>query len=137
MLIRWDQESSPATVTGERWVTMVEEIDAFLDELTATAQTEGIPMDAMLSVSREPGEPRLMVIVGVDRVPLYWPPSDALSRGSEGTDPLPEFEFLRGGHSAFPAWSVIPIEQAREAARLFFTFGGRRPENITWDETTP
>lgn len=132
MVFQWDRESIPATVTGERWVTTVDEVDAFLDELTTTADANGIPTGAILSLEPGSEDPALMVIVGADRVPLYWLPTDSLSRGDETEDQAPTFEFLMGGHGEFPAWSLIPLEQAREAARRFLTSGGQCPDNITW-----
>lgn len=133
MVFRWDQASGSASEVGERRVATVDEVDAFLDELTVAARTNGIPMGTMMFADPSLLGPRLLVTVGADRVPLYWPDTDEHSRGDATTDRGPEFEFLLGIHTVFPAWSAIPAEQAREAARLFFTSGGKRPENVTWD----
>jgi hypothetical protein len=48
-------------------------------------------------------------------------------------DTEPELEFFYGGQESYaPAWSLVPAEQAREAARQFLASSGQRPAAITW-----
>ena len=46
--------------------------------------------------------------------------------------PEPVFSY-RGRYSDFPPSAAIPVDEAREAMRLFFR-SGRRPTNIAWQE---
>jgi hypothetical protein len=94
-------------------------------------------------VPGDPGDgpqPVLFLTVGDEHSPVYWIEASGQEHTSEGLGGPddPEFEYLYGGQESYaPAWSLVPREQAREAARQFMASGGQRPGNITWRTTQP
>jgi hypothetical protein len=89
-------------------------------------------------VPDDPGDgpqPVLFLTVGSEHSPVYWIEADGSEHTSKGAGKADEaeFEYLYGGQESYaPAWSLVPHEQAREAARQFVVTGGQRPANITW-----
>jgi hypothetical protein len=89
-------------------------------------------------IADDPGDgprPVLFFTAGAKETPLYWIEPDGTEYTSTGpsADDEPEFEYSYGGQESYaPAWSLIPADQAREAARQFLATGGQRPGNITW-----
>jgi hypothetical protein len=90
-------------------------------------------------------QPVLMLTVGTSESPVYWTQPDGQQQASKGprhvTQPEPRyfFEYYYGGQESYATESsLLPREQARDAARLFVASDGKRPDNITWhtdDET--
>jgi hypothetical protein len=84
-------------------------------------------------------QPQLMLVIGADDTPLSWYDLGGHEHTSLSPHPVPQpeprefFEFFYGGQESYaPESSLIPHQQAREAARQFLTNNGKRPANITW-----
>ena len=94
-------------------------------------------------IPADPGDgplPELCLTVGTGQSPVFWDEPGQPELLSQGTaqDAEPELEFFYGGQESYaPAWSLIPAEQAREAARQFIVSDGKRPANITWRTAQP
>jgi len=94
-------------------------------------------------IPADPGDgdrPELCLVVGAQQSPLYWTSADGARSTSTGpaTSDEPELEYFHGGQESYaPASSLIPTEQAREAARQFIACNGKRPGNITWRTAQP
>lgn len=142
-------------------------LDALLDRLHQEARTAGVPNAVQIYagnrypedahpdgdhwVPTDPGDgdqPELFLVVGAGQSPLYWTQPPAAQHVSHGQPPSQAsqpgddyaFAYLYGGSQSYaPQSSLVPTEQAREAARLFIATGGQRPANITWhtEETSP
>ncbi|HEY3956207.1 MAG TPA: Imm1 family immunity protein [Streptosporangiaceae bacterium] len=132
------------------------ELDATLDRLHSQATADRYPQYILIYpgdcypedghgeadrwVPADPGDgprPELVLTIGAVDSPVYWYERDGREHASQGTahDEEPEFEYFCGGQQSYaPAWSLIPHEQAREAARQFVATGGQRPDNITWHD---
>jgi Immunity protein Imm1 len=83
-------------------------------------------------------QPELTLTLGADTTPLHWTSADGRKYTSQSpaSDNEPGFRYLDGGHEAYaPAWSLIPVRQARDALREFHQAGGHRPRNTTWQQT--
>jgi Immunity protein Imm1 len=94
-------------------------------------------------VPDDPGDgpqPVLFLTVGTSQSPVYWIDPSGHEHTSQGQprDAEPEFEYLYGGQESYaPAWQLVPLGQAREAARQFLASDGKRPGNITWRAEQP
>lgn len=132
MLVQWDVEE-------ERDVGTVAELDALLDELDAASRARPLPYAVTIWTGPDDDGrdgPSLTLVVGTDTSPVDWTtPDPPYGRASwnGGTDDEPYFVANYGGQwSELDAWMPIPIADAREAARRFFTSGGQCPDNLTW-----
>jgi hypothetical protein len=152
MLVIWpDHQRQGSQNTA---VADAAELDTLLDRLHQQARTSGHPdaiqlypghrypqpghFDHDTWIPDDPGDgplPELLLTVGADVSPVYWDEPGGIEDSSTGTASTdePEFEYLHSGQLSYaPAWSLVPTAQARQAARLFVTSGGKRPANITW-----
>ena len=80
-----------------------------------------------------------MLVVGADQSPVSWFDPAQHEHTSVGPRQVqqPEeryfFEFYFGGQESYATESsLVPQEEAREAARRFLASGGQRPDNVTW-----
>jgi hypothetical protein len=139
----WSQVRDPSQDI-KHYPTTVEQFDALIDEVHRRAATWPDPIEIGIAPPPEDeGTPSISLVVGCDRSAVYWEqdlPGDD-NQWSEtdtfwswnGTDDEdPPFEVVGGGSKAWlPAWTAIPIADAREAVRRFF-LTGERPDNIAW-----
>lgn len=132
MLVQWDAED-------EREASTVEEMDAILNELDAISRERPLPYAVTIWSGPEPDGrdgPSLTLTVGTEMSPVEWAtpdPPDSCASWNGSTEEEPYFVNDFGGQwSEVDAWMPIPIADAREAARRFFTTGGQCPDNITW-----
>lgn len=132
MLVQWDRH-------GPTGVDTVEELDALLDRLDAESREQ--PLLYAVSLWTGPRQPddkglALTLVVGAETSPVEWTsPEPPYGRASwnGGTDEDPPFVASYGGQwSELDAWMPVPIADAREAARRFFTNGGQCPDNLRW-----
>jgi Immunity protein Imm1 len=114
-------------------VGSVQELDALLDRLTIEAEND---RPFMVALARED---RSSLSIGLGRdesVASYvsgsWDPPYYISRGDPGRAEPIAFHYS-GEMTEFPPWSAIPVEDAREAMRHFFTTGELWPE-LDWAE---
>lgn len=127
----WDRDATPHEVAS------IEALDQLLNDARADAESIGMPV--CVEVLTGPAGARtahLAVCVGADAVPVVWgiPRKEEYTSSNASTAEQPYFACLYGGsYTELPAWSLIPTEQAQEAAHRFFTTGGTRPDNVTWD----
>jgi immunity protein Imm1 of predicted polymorphic toxin system len=125
------------TVSGEDDreipVRTVEELDAQLDRLDAEARQRQ-PLAAEIV---RPDGVVLIIGLGRDESVLNYQVSEAGPYYTSHSEDAPDDStvvFYYGGHeSEFLAEAAVPVEDAREAARLFFA-DGKRPENIDWQQ---
>jgi hypothetical protein len=123
------------TVSGEDArevpVRTVEELDAELDRLDRETP-EDRPL--MAEIVRPEG-PSLTIGLGRDHSVVTYIASDAgpyFTSHSGDSSRAGTVAFYYGGHeSEFLADAAVPVEDAREAARLFFA-DGERPDNLDW-----
>jgi immunity protein Imm1 of predicted polymorphic toxin system len=123
------------TVSGEDAqavpVRTVEELDAELDRLDREAADDRPPMAEIV----RPEGMSLTIGLGRDHSVVTYIASDAgpyftSHSGDSSRDGTVAFYY--GGHeSEFMAEAAVPVEDAREAARLFFA-NGERPDNVDW-----
>jgi Immunity protein Imm1 len=114
-------------------VGSVQELDALLDRLTVEAQND---RPFMVALAREDGS-TLSIGLGSDEsvassVSGSWDPPYYISRGDPGRAEPIAFHYS-GEMTEFPPWSAIPVEDAREAMRHFFTTGELSPK-VDWVE---
>ena len=150
MLVMW----SDTDIDDQRQLTAdAEQLDELLDRLHKEGLLSGSANAVQIYAGQrypeeghgdesgwipaDPGDgpqPVLFLTVGTDQTPVYWIEADGREHTSKNaSDDEPEFEYLYGGQESYaPAWSLIPANQAREAARQFLATGGQRPGNITW-----
>lgn len=81
---------------------------------------------------------RLGIGLGMPTSVLAFNPSDDppyyMSRGSRSSPRDDIIVYYFQGHwTEFPVTAVVPIEDAREAARVFF-LTDERPSNVDWEE---
>lgn len=127
MQLRWDGDK-------QRVISTVEELDAALDELAA--QQHVIPLPYAIDLSEDSDDaPVLTTVTGPKRVPVSWSlpyKAERISKGNiDEIEPWLEFNW-NGEYGDMEAWTLIPADQAREAARQFFLNGGQCPDNIRW-----
>lgn len=124
------------------------ELDARLDDIAAQAATWPLPVT--VGIAPPPDDeaaPALSIVLGRDNSAVNydrdlpgpdrdWSQSEDLWSWN-GTDTEdPPFNIAYSGTPlSLPAWAVIPADHARQAAREFFTTGGKRPAVITWRTT--
>lgn len=115
-------------------VRNVRDLDRFLDQLSAAAAATQ-PFIAELVTS---AGARLGIGLGISGTVLSFKQSDDppyfVSVGD--SDALGDEDvgfYFQGQWSEFPPSAVVPIERAREAARLFL-LTGQRPDVIEWEE---
>lgn len=113
-------------------VTSVGQLDSLLDRLNAEA-ADGPPL--LVHV----GGPAGSLAIGIGRaesvLTFIYPDGDPpYLVSNNGTDDETEYDFfMRGHHSAFPGYSIIPIQEAREAMRVFVA-SGALSLNVRWGE---
>jgi hypothetical protein len=152
MLVMW--RDAPYIDDQQQVITQAPSLDDLLDRLHRQGQYDGTANVVQIYagdqypeeghgegdrwIPADPGDGPQTVLfftLGADHSPVYWiEPSgrEHTSLGVPGNDE-PEFEYLYGGQESYaPAWSLVPTEQAREAARQFLASGGKQPENIIW-----
>jgi Immunity protein Imm1 len=124
------------TVSGdgdrEAPVRTVEELDAELDRLDREADAERPPM---AEIVRPDGTAMTIGLGREDYSVVTYMASEAgpyfTSHGGEDSE-NGVVAFYYGGHeSEFLADATVPVEDAREAVRLFFA-DGERPGNVDW-----
>jgi Immunity protein Imm1 len=156
MLVIWRPVSH--TEDTEQRIDDVAALDVLLDQIHLQALTGQYPHDVVIyagnrypqgahhSAGRyhpdDPGDgkqPELTFVLGTDQSPLYWNTTGDAEETSTGphhpAQPEPRyfFEYWSGGQESYATESsLVPIAQAREAARQFVASGGQRPANITW-----
>jgi Immunity protein Imm1 len=144
----------------EQRVDDVTVLDALLEQIHRRALTDQYPHDVVIYAGNrypqgphysagsyhpdDPGDgkqPELTLVLGTDESPLYWNTTGDAEEVSIGphqvTQPEPRyfFEYWSGGQESYATESsLVPSEQAREAARRFVASGGHRPDNITWNK---
>jgi Immunity protein Imm1 len=127
MQLHWDGDK-------QRTISSVEELEVALDELAT--QQHSIPLPYAWGLSDDSdGAPILTAVAGPERVPVSWLLPHKMERISKGdTDDIePWLEFnWNGEYGDTEAWTLIPADQAREAARRFFLTDGQCPDNIRW-----
>jgi hypothetical protein len=139
-------------------VAGVAALDCLLDELHARAVADGYPHAVTIYpgdhyphggygegdrwIPEDPGDgpmPELTLVVGAGESPLYWEEPAGKELISVSAHPARQnadedsFEYFYGGQESYaPRSSLVPRDQAREAARQFAASGGRRPATIAW-----
>jgi hypothetical protein len=131
MTLQWGRDS-------KRRVSTVEELDAALDKIVDLSDAASLPYAVVISeLKGERGNESscLTIVVGPSRVPVSWSlplREERISKG-ESDDTEPWLEFNWGGeYGDTEAWTLVPAEQAREAARRFFLTSGQCPDNLRW-----
>jgi len=161
MLVLWRQIDDPADENEP--VNDVAALDALLDRLHKRARAEDYPHAVHLYagqryphpahgrgnqwIPEDPGDgpqPELMLVVGAEDSPVSWFDPAGHEHTSVGPrhvhqpEPRYFFEFYFGGQESYATESsLVPSDQAREAARQFLASGGQRPANITWRTPQP
>lgn len=123
--LSWDEQATMVPVTSEA------ELMQRLDELAAQAG-ETPPIVELY----QPDGSSLSIGVGRERSVVVHIESvdqpDWISSGDPSRGELPVFYF-HGHHSEFPPGSAVPVEDAIEAMRRFYSTG-QRPDNIAWQQ---
>lgn len=152
MLVIW--RDSEHVSDDQQRVDTTAELDTLLDRLHRRATADHYPHYVFIYagnrypeeghgrgdrwIPADPGDgpqPEILFTVGNGATPVYWNTAGGDEYSSKGPDDKdePEFEYFYGGQESYaPAWSLIPHDQAREAARIFVASNGQRPDNITW-----
>jgi hypothetical protein len=159
MLVLWRDLAHEFTADQQQRIEDTPALDALLDNLHQQASADDYPHavgiyagnhypddahgqgDQWIPADAGDGpQPELMLVIGTTQSPVDWTAPDGANHTSTGTTDSdePELEFFLGGQESYaPAWSLVPTEQARQAARLFVASGGQRPGNITWRTPQP
>jgi len=117
-----------------REVQSIDDLDRALDELASSMQSE--PALAELFA---PDGSSLAIGLGtawsvVSYIgPTGEPPYFHSVGSGQGPEDDPVVFMFRGHYSDFPPDACVPMDLAREAARVFFRTG-QRPTNVTWAE---
>lgn len=118
-------------------ISSVEELDRALDQLTIESERIGMPTGVQLQID---GGAAMSIVVGREEshVEFYSPTARPPAVGCRGPwqgeegDELLVFNF-GGEYTEIEKRYSVPVAQAREAIRIFFTTG-LRPENIAWGQ---
>lgn len=118
-----------------------DELDAWLDGIHA--EVSRWPVAVYVGIAEADGDegtPALGIALGRKMSALTWrrdlpgPDGDWSEteilwswNGTSATTPV-----LATNHGDDPAWKLIPIDVARQAAREFFTSGSLRPLGVQW-----
>ena len=85
-------------------------------------------------IPEDPGDgpmPELTLVAGANESPVYFDEpagNEHISTGPRQPAAGGSFEYFYGGQESYaPPSSLVPQDQAREAARQFATSGGKRP----------
>ena len=114
-------------------VGSVQELDALLDRLTVEAEAD---LPFVVALAREDGSTLSIGLGSEESVANYvsgsFDPPYYVSRGDPDRAEPVKFVFS-GEMTEYPPWSAIPVEDAREAMRHFFTTGELLPR-LDWAE---
>ena len=127
------------TTGGQDKVTTVEQLDEVLRVLTTTPH--GLPYSVAIVIQDGSRFP-VMLEIGVghhERSVAYWvgPGDDDAAWAFEpGLAPVDGILVDYAGQATglWPERSRVSVESAREAARRFVATGGRRPDNLSWED---
>lgn len=128
MVLAWKEDGTRVPIGS---------VDALDRELDRVAEESPEPVMVALFDGDDVNSPTLLVGVGAPMAVLSWSdPSgrtpNLLSRGSDSEEE-PVTEFVHAGESSeVPAFSLIPHDRAREAARTFIRTKSR-PGGVDWE----
>ncbi len=137
--LEWVEDlESLAPKLERRAITRTQELDEWLDRLSRQAQaTEPFiveliePQHGALGMGLG-GSSSVLAFNGASGLPPYY-----LSAGEDefpaDTPASTVAYYYQGEWTEFSKASLVPIEAARQAMRIFLE-SGRRPDNIRWDE---
>lgn len=133
--IEWSVDHSSAEPRlRQSDVGNVRDLDQVLDQLSeAAVATQPLIAELVNSTGA-----RLGIGLGTSGSVLSFkqsddPPYFVSVGGSDALDDEDVGFYYQGHWSEFPSSAVVPVERAREAARLFLSTG-RRPDAIEWEE---
>jgi hypothetical protein len=127
------------TTGGQDKITTVEELDQVLDSVAVSPR--GLPYSVAIVIpdgSRYP----VTLEIGVghaERSFAYWiGPGDDDAAWALQPDLAPVegilIDYAGQSTEVWPERSRVSVQAAREAARRFVATGGRRPDNVSWDD---
>jgi Immunity protein Imm1 len=125
-----------ATVTsdlGSVSVSNAVELDSELDRITASVKPEH-PVGITIERSNHD---TLMMILGAPAGVLSFNRADGMppyfvTLGDPSEDGVLAYWLTGNHHGEVPRWSLVPNEDAREAARRFIAMEYGLPSNVTW-----
>jgi hypothetical protein len=113
-------------------ITTIDELERWLDVLSEEAR---VSMNFGVRIAIMEDESSLMLTVGGEEshMEYYAGKEKPMVRGCNGpwdSDELISF-FLNGAYSEVKKRYFVPMEIARESARIYF-LTGKRPQNVDW-----
>lgn len=127
----FDHDSADPQIHG-LGVEAIEHLEVMLDGLERAATERAIIVELVSSSGA-----RLGLGIGRSDSVLSFKASDeppyfvSFGKHSSGVEDVGFY--FQGRWTEFAGWSLVPLEQARQAARHFVATG-QRPENVKWQE---